>query len=546
MEAPSRTSRVLLLGLDGVTFKILDPAFAAGHMPHLNKLLADGVSGKLTSTVPPYTPPGWTSIFTGVNPGRHGIFGFTLGNAQRHAGLVRLDRVAAPALWNMVNAQGAKIGVFNVPMTYPAPPVDGFSVSGMLTPEGGGAAPSRDFTHPGDLAAKILEEVGSYEIDIQVSYDHDWRSTAIIDRLSENLAQKRKALHLLLEDHGDVSVLFAVLEAPDRLMHAHYKYIDPACEHFHRPEAAPIRARVWEFFDEMDAVIADLLDWSGETGYVVTMSDHGFGPKHKGFNVNLALKQWGLLQVGGAGSLAGSAGARKLARRAKKLLPGSVVKRAKGAAHASIDWSKTKAFSAPIPQQGIYVNLEGREPHGVVPLSRYEAVRDEIIERLMSLDDPDDGKPVVDRVYRREEVMEGPRAAEAPDLFPVCREYSYELSDGLFSAGILTDYRAVPRGFHHMDGVFGIAGPGIGNNSDQRAHLYDVLPTALYLGGFRIPQGLDGRVLDEHLPAGLLGARPVEIVPMELPDAGEGADASPYSAEDEAAIEESLRNLGYL
>ena len=170
---------------------------------------------------------------------------------------------------------------------------------------------------------------------------------------------------------------------------------------------------------------------------------------------------------------------RKIARQAKTALPKSVWQRAKGAAQSSIDWSNTKAFSAPIPQQGIYVNLEGREPKGIVPQSEYESVRDEIIERLKSLRDPDDGKPVVDHVHKREDVMHGPQATHAPDLFPVCRAYSYELSDGLFSPSAITDYRDLPRGFHHVDGIFGIAGPGVVASSGERAHLYDIAPTAL-------------------------------------------------------------------
>ena len=94
-DAPA-TKRVLLLGLDGMTYSVLEPAFEAGHMPVFQRLLERGASGVLTSTVPPYTPPGWTSIFTGVNPGKHGIFGFTLGNVQSSKGLVSLDRVTAP------------------------------------------------------------------------------------------------------------------------------------------------------------------------------------------------------------------------------------------------------------------------------------------------------------------------------------------------------------------------------------------------------------------------------------------------------------------
>jgi predicted AlkP superfamily phosphohydrolase/phosphomutase len=539
------SQRVLLLGLDGITFNVLDPAFEAGHMPRLARLLRRGASGVLDSTIPPYTPPGWTSIFTGVNPGVHGIFGFTLGNAQRRDGLVRLDRVRAPALWNAANAQGARTGVFNVPMTYPPPAVDGFAVSGMLTPEGGGTTP-QGFTHPESVAARLLDAVGSYEIDIEVNYDQDWRSTAIIDRLSRNLSLKRRALATLLDDFDDLALLFAVLEAPDRLMHVHYKYIDPRCEHFGRPEAEPIRRRVWDFFDEMDEVIGDLVAWAGRDGYVVTVSDHGFGPKDKVLNLNLALKQWGLLAVGGAGAVGSSRALRRVAHRVKGVVPKRLWRRAKGAAHSAIDWSGTRAFASPNPQQGVYVNLEGREPHGIVSPARYEQTRDEVAARLEELVDPDDGRPVADRVFRREEVMSGSEARWAPDLFPVCRGYSYELSDGLFSTEVITDYRHLPRGFHQVEGVIGVAGPGIPGGARVRATLPDVAPTALYLAGLAIPEAMEGRVVEEALPPGILGARPARREAMDLPLAAAGAEASPYSAAEEAEIEESLRNLGYL
>jgi len=537
-------NRVLMLGLDGATYSVLEPAFEAGHMPHFKSLMDRSAQGILTSTVPPYTPPGWTSIFTGQNPGRHGIFGFTLGNVQRPGGLVRLDRVASPAIWNAVNAQGSRMGVFNVPMTFPPPAVDGFAVSGMLTPEGGGDTPG-NYTYPASLAEQIKNEIGGYQIDIEVDYDQDWKSTDIIERLSRNLAAKRSALHLLLDKEPDLPILFSVLEAPDRLMHVHYKYIDPSCEHFHRPEAEAIRTRAWAFFDEMDHMIADMLSWAGTDAYVLTMSDHGFGPKDKSVNVNVALREWGLLAVGGAGQVTRSANVRKAARRAKRILPKKVWQRAKGAAQASIDWSRTSAFSAPIPQQGIYINLEEREPHGIVSQSRYESVRNEIIERLSALVDPDDGLPVVDRVFKREEVIEGPQATNAPDLFPVCRAYSYELSDGLYSPSVLDDYRDLPRGFHHMDGIFGIAGPDVQPKRDCKAMLYDMTPTALYLAGLKVPE-MDGRVLAELLPPSKIEGRPVEIEAMDLPLAGEGVAATPYSAEEEAQIEESLKNLGYL
>jgi predicted AlkP superfamily phosphohydrolase/phosphomutase len=412
----------------------------------------------------------------------------------------------------------------------------------MLTPESGGQTPE-NFTYPEKLADEIAGVVGDYEIDIEVDYDQDWRGTEIIERLSRNLAIKRKALHHLLETDGDVPILFGVLEAPDRLMHVHYKYIDPAHEHYNRPEASVIRERAWSFFDEMDEVIGDMLAWAGSDAFVITMSDHGFQGKDKGVNMNLALKEWGMLSLKGAGAVAQSQSLRKVGRKVKGVLPKSIRRRAKGAAHGSVDWANTKAFSAPIPQQGIYVNLEGREPNGVVPESQYEQVRDEIIERFSGLVDPDDGKPVLDHIYKREDVVHGPQAQWAPDLFPVCRHYSYELSDGLFSPGVLTDYRDLPRGFHHMDGVFGVAGPGVEPADDLTASLYDIAPTALHLAGCPLPD-MDGKVLMDLLPEEHRGTS--RTVSGTLPLAGEGVEAKPYSAEEEAQIEESLRNLGYL
>jgi len=536
-------NKVLMLGLDGMTFSVLEPAFEAGHMPRLKQLLDSGASGILTSTIPPFTPPGWTSIFTGMNPGKHGIFGFTQGNAQSKGGLVRLDRVATPAIWNAANAQGVEIGLFNIPMTYPPPPVQGWAVSGMLTPEEGREAPA-NFTYPEELGRLIVERTNGYEIDVAVDYEKDWRSTAIIERLSRNLATKRRALSYLLGERGEVGLLFAVLEAPDRLMHVHYKYIDPRYEHFSRPEAGPIRARVWRFFDEMDAVVGDLLGWAGPEAFVITMSDHGFQGKEKSVNVNLALMEWGLLSVSGIGKIAASGRLRRTARKIKRLLPKKAYSRARSMAR-SIDWSSTRAFSAPNPQQGIYINLRGREPRGIVAESEYEAARDEVIEHFSSWIDPDDGKPVLDTIHKREDVMDGPEAVSAPDLFPVCRDYSYELSDGLYADSALSDFREMPRGFHHMDGIFGITGPGIVASDKNTASVCDISPTSLYLAGLDVPPS-DGRVLVEHLPRQMLDARPAQVVDMDIPVAGEGIESSPYTAEEEAHIEETLRNLGYL
>ncbi len=206
--------------------------------------------------------------------------------------------------------------------------------------------------------------------------------------------------------------------------------------------------------------IGDLIEWAGPDGTVITMSDHGFGPKDKAVNVNLALHEWGMLGIAGAGSLGSPPSlAEGRRRRVKKVAAQGAVEEGQGS--GALD-------DRLVQDEGV---LGAQSSAGDLHQSRGPgATRDRCRQRLRGgarrdhrtlqrARDPDDGKPVLDRMYKREDVIHGPVAERAPDLFPVCRDYSYELSDGLFSPSVLTDYRDLPRGFHHMDGVFGIAGP---------------------------------------------------------------------------------------
>src|SRR5215210_2841569 len=106
--------RAGVIGLDGAAWHLLDPLIEKGLMPRLASLRERGASGTLKSTVPTYTPPAWTSAATGVNPGRHGIYGFIEGHAQHDQQLVHSGRIRSATIWEMANAQGAKAGIYNL------------------------------------------------------------------------------------------------------------------------------------------------------------------------------------------------------------------------------------------------------------------------------------------------------------------------------------------------------------------------------------------------------------------------------------------------
>ncbi|MGH2819521.1 MAG: alkaline phosphatase family protein [Actinomycetota bacterium] len=535
------TTRVVVIGLDGAARHILDPLLADGHMPRLAALLERACRGTLVSTVPTYTPPAWSSAATGVNPGRHGIYGFYGSNAQsERQELMHSGKLKTAAFWEMANAQGARTGVHHLPLTYPPQDVDGWMISGMLTP-GFGEQP-RGFARPTELEPKIRAWAPGYAIDVSANWEADYKDAGLCDRVCAALAQRATVLERLLELEP-CDIVFSVLESPDRLMHVYYRYMDPADEMYSSAEAERLRPAVSRCFEALDAIAGILIDYAGAEGGVIVCSDHGFTSWEVSVHTNALLERWGYLKLKRSARLMQSAPARKAVPLAKRVLPARIAREAKGRTFAAIDWGHTRAFASPIPQQGIFFNVAGRERFGIVPRARMGALKDDLQARFESLRGPD-GAPVTDRVYRSEEVFEGGHLEGAPDLMPVLRDHRFELDDEIFHRDPFTDLRHLPRGVHHPDGIGVLAGPGVRAGAELRGSILDVTPTLLYMAGLAVPDDLDGRVLTDAFTEEQLKDRPIRTTaPLS---SGLREEASPYTEEEEAAIEESLRGLGYL
>jgi predicted AlkP superfamily phosphohydrolase/phosphomutase len=534
------------IGLDGAAWHLLDPMIRSGAMPRLAALKEKGAWGTLRSTVPTYTPPAWTSAATGVNPGRHGVYGFIAGNAQsERQELVHSGMIKAPAIWEVANEQGARAGIYNLPLTYPPRAVDGWMVSGMMTPGYGehlkGFASWGRGEGSDELERRILGWAPGYVVDVSANYEQDWRDDGLAKRALESIRQREAVLRGLLElDPPDV--LFTVMEAPDRLQHVYYRYMDPDDELYSTSEGARLRTAVVECFTAMDRIVGLLEDYAGTDGGVVVCSDHGFTAWEVSVHVNALLEQWGYLTLKGTGKAMQSELARRMIPVAKRFLPRKLARRAKGRTFAAIDWSSTRAFASPIPQQGVFVNVAGRERFGIVPPAELERLKDEIAARFEELRDPR-GEPVTDHVHRAEDVFHGDALEGAPDVLPVLRDHRYELDDELFHKDAFTDLRHLPRGVHHPDGIVVVAGAGTRPGSIEGS-VMDVMPTLLYQAGLKVPEGLDGKVLTDAFDPAALADRPVATTaPLS---SSEKDESSPYSQDEEALIEESLRGLGYL
>lgn len=559
----NKSRRLLLIGLDGATFDLLRPWMEAGHLPNLKRIAEEGVSGELASTVPPTTPPAWSSCVTGKNPGEHGIFDFRespLLDSRRP--LVSGASVKAVKLWQIINRTGGKVGVMNVPITYPPEPVDGFMISGMMTP-----GPDADYTFPADLKAELLGAIGDYVVNVDIPrYDVELKEDALafLRDIRHSFEKRRDALFYLME-HKEWAFLMAVFILTDRVQHLFWKYLDPG-EPLHDTDRGRfIRKEVVEIYRTMDDMFGHLLDGRlPDDVDLLIMSDHGFGPTHDWFNVNSWLMDQGLLEP-----MPGTMFKKRLfyagmtlneSAFVKKLVPdaiqGKVRRKIRGGRstlgssksdiESVIDWSRTRAFFASIPAQGVFINVKKEGTPGIVePGKEYEEVRALIKSKLLEIVDPCSGERLVEWVADREEVYSGPQTVYAPDVLFKARNYA-ALGRQLFGPKKwIRTSRAAPNGFHRPNGIFLALGEGIrAGERIEGAAIIDIAPTVLHAMGLPVPDDMDGRVLEEIFTEERAAARPVELRPADAFE--DKAGEAVYTGADEEAIRDRLKALGYI
>jgi len=489
----------MLIGLDGATWDQLRPAVDRGEMPNLGKILARGAHGILESTVPPTTPPAWSSSQTGVGPGRHGIFDFrATPHADPSRALVSLQQMKGLKLWQVLNRQGRTCGYLNVPVLYPPDPVDGYMISGMMTP-----GPEVEFTHPADLKQEIFRLFPDYVLDVDIpKYDAEFWEDAKIFLDDVEHATKRRIelfLHLLETRLCDFQML--VLEATDRVGHLFWKYLDPAAPQYQAPMAARVRERYAQVLRRIDDFLGVLLERTERGFDLLLMSDHGFGRNDAYFNANFWLEREGLLAV-----KRGLAWKKRAFYRAWKigdnpvvrtLVPRGLQRKLRGRIRkgrssfmsdleTALDFERTPVFYASIPCHGLFIRRKG--PGAIESESDYEALRTRLRRGLLALKH-DDGQPLVDQAWNREELYEGPLLWTAPDVVFVCRGYSIVPRPLLGATELVMDLGQAPNGFHRPDGIFAAIGEGIAARELPRSSIVQIAPTVLDRMGLPAPPG---------------------------------------------------------
>jgi len=547
--------KVLIIGLDGASFTVLKPLVKSGVLPNMGRLLEKGASGELRSTVPPVTGPAWASFMTGKLPGKHGVYDFVRpvkGDVGRE--VISYNAIKSETIFDILTAKGKKSGAVNVPLTYPFPNVDGYVVAGLLTPK---SVPS--ISSPASLIDEIRDDIGEYVMDVWWERFGKDRIKQFLDRLRVCTEQRIKAIRHV-QGRLDWDFFITVFIGTDRIQHWLWDYIAPE-ESFASRSAAEreINRLVLDYYKRIDGFLGETMDTLDKGTTLLVISDHGFGPLKGKVHINEWLAERGYLAFDGD-KLAGLRKSAQQKKRLKKVVKtvdvfdlwgrvaSKMIKRNKRLSFYSflhcIDWGKTRAYSASNTEQGIYINLKGREAEGqVAPGEEYESVRAGLIKELEAYREPSTGEPMVSSIHKGEDVYSGPYLAEAPDIIFFLREGEY-IADVQPSERVLVERGwDTSFGSHRFEGILMAYGDDIRAGTVSGARLVDIAPTLLNVIGLPINDDMDGVVLKDIFNKGFLKDNSPSYT---SPSGGKDLKGSGYDSDEAAELESQLKGLGYL
>ncbi|MCD6143415.1 alkaline phosphatase family protein [Thermococcus sp.] len=431
-----RDKKIVIIGLDGANKNTA--GFMGLDLKNVHEML---------STIPPYTPPAWTSILTGVNPAKHGVMDFQKIDFKTFTPrLTTSHDVKYYRISELLNMHGLKSILINLPMTYP---FDGirFKKDNIIVSDW--AAPRQEI-YPQRLNEKYQE----YLLDPPSS----WRKAANLQeyaKVVEEYTTTRLDLYYDLLENYEWDLYFVVFSETDWLSHIFPQILEGKNVHI----VNPIFQKIKEFIDR----VMDIADITFIT------SDHGFEVKHKIFYVNEALARSGFIKYNHVKA--------SLARFGGKILPKKIikmfVKTGKTQISFSSDPQKRKAFMTSSPSWGVYLADKTIKEHVKKALKEF---------------------PEISNVLAPEEIYDGPHLDSLPDLF-VIPEKGVKLSRHI--KGKLTE--PIYMGDHNLHGILASYGDGIRTSIsfDSTPTVYDIAPTILHIFGLPIPNDMDGRVLIE-------------------------------------------------
>jgi len=478
----SKNKKTILLGLDGCDFRILKPLIKNGFLPTFSELLENGCHGTLISTLPPNTLPAWTSIFTGVNPGKHGITDFIIKENKRYEFASTHYRMV-DSLWAILTKHNIEQIIINEPVTFPPEKIKGIMITGYLTPISE-RKEKRNFAYPQSIIDEIEKVSNGYEIDLPLGFEEIIKKNKdkgfqLISEFAKKIIKTTKYLY----QNYDWHLLASVITSTDRLQHFYYDNFKYLSSHYKL----------------LDDFIREIINHETETNIFI-VSDHGFGPLKKCFYINTWLRDQGLVSENRSlietilskfgmtyPRLVSTLMRLKLYNFIAKITPTSVKQSIPIDKYStSIDFLGSKVL-CPTTNNGLFIN----DPDINKDLPS-------IIKELLSI--TFNGENIIQNVYLRREVLWGPYSYRGADIYLV-PTYGYEISPKLVPAYLSSplEFGDIRTGTHRPEGVFIAYGPDISRGVQLRGPLFtwDIAPLILHMLNLPIPSYMDGCVRKE-------------------------------------------------
>jgi len=465
--------KVLIIGLDGGDWQVLNQVQKQIRLPIIASLIKQGTSGILQSTLPAITPAAWASFQTGQNPGKTGVFDFSYWDLQTKQKKIVNSHLLPETLWQILSDNNKKVGVMNVPLTYPATPVNGQLVSGMLTP-----TLKSNFTYPESLKDKLLKQVKDYQIinlDNAKTANPNDNFKGFINHLGKIIKARYKAASYLLANN-QYDLFMVHFQANDIIQHALWPYLDPKNELSQSKKSQYIAKK---FFRQLDKYIGLLIEefkqTQGVEPLVLIISDHGFERHKARFNLAQWLSKNGYLQLNPYFKY------RKLLNRLNKKV--SFIAKDKKYKNY-FNWSKSQAFSTGQSGEGFIYLLDKK-------------IKFNLITQLSKIKDPETNQPIIKKIWSREQLYSGNKVNQLPDLI-------IEPNPGYSFTGTPNNQALFHKvnskddfhlGKHRQQGIVIASGPGV-KHGKVKGRIIDILPTILYYFKTSVSKDVDGKQIN--------------------------------------------------
>ncbi len=503
--------RTIVVGFDAGTWDVLKPLAKEGKMPNVAKLLKEGASGDLRSTIPPYTGPAWAAFATGCNPGKTGVFDFTkLDPTTYEPYPVSGEDFKKKTYYEHLSDHGKRVIMVNFPMAFPEQKANGILIGGFLRPS------LEDAVSPRSALDTYDKEFHNYKL-------YPIKTLGIKDVLKQirelgELERNRFELARAMFKREKWDHFFVLFSGSDWIAHKAYGYFAQEGENEFKKDFI-------EFFSQLDSHLGFFMDNLKSEDLLLLISDHGAGTWDRIFFADRWLMDEnyaGEADISERPAEFGGMSKEKAAKQSKlapfivkqwlkikgtflgKLLiplkilvkPILTSKRLHGGTDkefvATVNRKTSQAFFKSPVSESIYINDEVRFANGRVISKDVDKLRKEISFKLAQLKDPETGEKVFTAVYKSEDIYRGPHVTAAPDIIlrprpGLCMYHGTENLWGTPEEGV---------GGHREVGIFAAYGKGVREGYKMKeASLLDVAPTILYAMGVNPLEDQDGEAL---------------------------------------------------